>query len=124
MENNQTKKSFWNGVLAGALVTAFAGLLIVGMSLGMYLFGRSVINQNSVSQGPATAGQEDETNLNYDRINGKMALIQEIINQYFLYDEDLEQVEDYVYIGMMAGLGDPYSAYYTEEDFEELHADT
>ena len=124
MENNQTKKSFWNGVLAGALVTAFAGLLIVGMSLGMYLFGRSVINQNSVSQGPATAGQEDETNLNYDRINGKMALIQEIINQYFLYDEDLEQVEDYVYIGMMAGLGDPYSAYYTEEDFKELQADT
>ena len=53
-----------------------------------------------------------------------MSLIQQIIDQYFLYEEDLEQVEDYIYIGMMAGLEDPYSAYYTQEDFEELQTDT
>ena len=27
---------FWHGVLAGALVTVFAGLIVVGMSLGIY----------------------------------------------------------------------------------------
>ena len=26
---------FWHGVLAGALVTVFAGLIVVGMSLGI-----------------------------------------------------------------------------------------
>lgn len=122
---NQTKKNFWNGVLAGALVTAFAGLLIVGMSLGIYLFGHSVINQDSTGDDQPSAVQNEQgTDLDYTKINAKMSLIQEIINQYFLYDEDFEQVEDYIYMGMMAGLNDPYSAYYTEEDFQELQTDT
>ena len=34
---------FWTGVLAGSLVTVFVGLIIVGMSLGIYLFSRTVM---------------------------------------------------------------------------------
>ncbi len=119
------KNRFWTGVLAGALVTAFAGLLIVGMSLGIYLFGRSVMRQGgSVEAQPGITRAEDEGDLDYKSINAKMSLIQQIIHQQFLYEENLDQVEDYLYIGMMAGLDDPYSAYYTKEDFEELQSDT
>ena len=34
-------------------------------------------------------------------------MIQQIIDQVFLYDEDEENVEDYHYRGMLAGLDDP-----------------
>ena len=46
----QNKNRFWTGVLTGALVTAFAGLVIVGMSLGIYLFVRSAMGQGGVVQ--------------------------------------------------------------------------
>ena len=36
---------FWLGVLTGALVMAFVGLIIVGMSAGIYLFGRRVMSR-------------------------------------------------------------------------------
>lgn len=34
------RNRFWAGVLAGALVTAFVGLIVVGMSAGIYIFGK------------------------------------------------------------------------------------
>ena len=36
---------FWKGALTGALVTAFAGLLIVGLSAGIFIFGSGVIRR-------------------------------------------------------------------------------
>ena len=121
---------FWHGVLAGALVTVFAGLIVVGMSLGIYLFSRSMGRGGSrpeASQtGPGiTDGKEKAGNeLDYEQINTKMSLIQNIIDRYFLYDEDMENVEDYIYKGMLAGLDDPYSEYYTAEDYKEMQEST
>ena len=91
----QNKNRFWTGVLTGALVTAFAGLVIVGMSLGIYLFVRSAMGQGGVVQEqPGITNAGEERDLDYDSINAKMSLIQQIIDQYFLYEEDLEQVEE------------------------------
>ena len=73
-----------------------------------------------VQEQPGITNAGEERDLDYDSINAKMSLIQQIIDQYFLYEEDLEQVEDYIYIGMMAGLEDPYSAYYTQEDLKSF----
>ena len=53
-----------------------------------------------------------------------MQMIQSIIDQVFLYDEDATEVEDYIYRGMMAGLNDPYSVYYTHEELVELQQQT
>ena len=44
MENREVKNKFWKGVLVGALVMAFAGLIIVGVSAGIFLIGRTVID--------------------------------------------------------------------------------
>ena len=61
--------------------------------------------------------------VDFDRVTAKMSMIQQIIDQHFLYDEDAGNVEDFIYRGMLAGLDDPYSAYYTEEDYQ-FHAVT
>ena len=53
-----------------------------------------------------------------------MEMIQQIIDQVFLYDEDEENVEDYIYRGMLAGLDDPYSVYYSEEDYKMMQEST
>ena len=35
-----------------------------------------------------------------------------------------DELESYLYKGLMAGLGDPYSTYYTAEEYKELTEDT
>lgn len=53
-----------------------------------------------------------------------MNYIQEIVKEYYLFDEDVELVEDGIYMGLMYGLNDPYSVYYNEEDYQSLMEDT
>ena len=100
MEN---KNKFWKGALVGALLTAFAGLIIVGMSLGIFLIGRTAID------GPQQAAESNQAenqngSLDVNRITKKITTLQQIIDKYYLFDEDTTQVEDWIYKGMMFGL--------------------
>lgn len=116
------KNRFWSGVLAGALVTALAGLVVVGMSAGIYIVGRGVMShqpENGQNTGQETDAAEENT-IDYGKFTSKAKLIENIIDQYFLYDKDAQAVEDYMYLGMLAGLGDVYSTYYNEREFQSM----
>lgn len=120
MEN---KNKFWKGALVGALLTAFAGLIIVGMSLGIFLIGRTAID------GPQQAAESNQAenqngSLDLNRITKKITTLQQIIDKYYLFDEDTTQVEDWIYKGMMYGLNDPYTTYYTADEYQKLSEDT
>lgn len=119
MEN---RNKFWKGVLVGALVTAFAGLIIVGMSAGIFLIGRSVIYSQSRSQ--TAQGEEGKSGIDWNRVVSKGQFLQSYIEEYFLFDEDLENVEESIYKGLMSGLEDDYSTYYTPEEFKDLMEET
>lgn len=121
MEN---KNKFWKGALVGALVTAFTGLIVVLFSAGIFLFGRKVIDNQVQTQRIETGISSEKDTLDFKRIEDKMSLIQKIIDDYYLFDEDLEKVESGIYTGMMYGLEDPYSVYYTKENFDKLMEDT
>ena len=120
MEN---KNKFWKGALVGALLTAFAGLISVGMSLGIFLIGRTAID------GPQQAAESNQAenqdgSLDLNRITKKITTLQQIIDKYYLFDEDATKVEDWIYKGMMYGLNDPYTTYYTAEEYQKLSEDT
>ena len=120
MEN---KNKFWKGALVGALLTAFAGLIIVGMSLGIFLIGRTAID------GPQQAAESNQAenqdgSLDLNRITKKITTLQQIIDKYYLFDEDATKVEDWIYKGMMYGLNDPYTTYYTAEEYQKISEDT
>lgn len=121
----ESKSRFWKGALVGALVTAFSGLIIVGMSTGILMIGRSVIDNQAESKVIESGqGTDGKRALNVAGIEAKMGLIQQIIDQYYLFDEDMTKVEDGIYTGMMFGLEDPYSVYYSKEDYERLKEST
>ena len=43
----ESKNKFWKGFLVGALVMAFSGLVIVGVSAGIFLIGKAVMDDPS-----------------------------------------------------------------------------
>lgn len=50
----------------------------------------------------------------------KLGLLETFIRGYYLDEIDEEKLEDYLYYGLVAGLGDPYAAYYNEEETQSL----
>ena len=60
----------------------------------------------------------------WEKIQSKAEKIQDIIDVYFLNDVDESNVEENVYKGLLNGLDDPYSVYYTEEEYTKLQEET
>lgn len=122
MEN---KSKFWQGVLVGALITVFGGLIVIGASSFILMMGRTTLHvEQPVQTVEAESAEETSEELDLQKISQKMELLQQRISQDFYFDEDPAAVEDSIYAGMMAGLGDPYSCYYTAEEYEDLMEDT
>ncbi|MCI9105159.1 MAG: hypothetical protein HFG57_04235 [Lachnospiraceae bacterium] len=105
MENEiKTKSKFWKGVLVGSLVTAFAGLIIVGIAAGINLIGQTVMDNQAQMQ--ITAEAEDWEGLDLDTINQKINTLQSLVESNFLFQEDIdsEKLEAGIYKGMLSGL--------------------
>ncbi|WP_334291583.1 S41 family peptidase [Lacrimispora aerotolerans] len=119
----ESKNKFWKGALVGALLTALAGLVIVGMSLGIFLIGKAAIDGNGQTAESAQA-ENQQGNLDLNQITSKIQTIQAVIDKYYLFDEDTSDVEDWIYKGMLSGLGDPYTVYYTADEYNKLKEDT
>lgn len=107
-EPGREKKSggFGKGFLAGLLAAA---LLLAGAFGIGYALERS--------GGDYTGGLVSEKD-----VQGKLDRINQVISEYYLYEDeiDTESLVDGIYAGYTASLGDHYTAYYGEEETEEL----
>lgn len=120
LEEKETKNKFWKGVLVGALVTAFSGLIAVGMAAGIWVVARGV-NVDQSAEVQTIDGTGDDGKLDMAKIGPKLNYMQELINQYFLFDEEeREDPEEWIYSGLIYSLQDPYSVYYTPEEYESV----
>lgn len=134
-EAEDTKNSngkFWKGVLTGALVTAFVGILVVMLAAGIFLVGRSVKTQKvQESQAAQNADEKDshtEDSLDLSVIGPKLKYIEHILDQYFLFDEEDEDetggtklsAEDWIYTAYVMSFNDPYTSYYTAENYQSM----
>ena len=59
-----------------------------------------------------------------ERIEDKADKINDLIKTYYLNDVDEENVEENIYKGILNGLDDPYSVYYTKEEYDKLQEET
>ena len=55
-----------------------------------------------------------------ESVNAKIDEIERYIDALFYFDTDKDCQEEAIYDGIMEGLDDPYSVYYTEEEYTEL----
>ena len=127
MENEKKNKNkFWKGVLVGALVTSFAGLVIVGIAAGISIIGHTVMGGQGIAGIIESSGSPEEESLNYQRIGNKLDLLEQVVDNYFLFEEnvDTEQMEAGIYKGMLAGLEDSYTTYYTAEEYRAMTEET
>lgn len=125
--NGQKVKSsgcFFRGLATGVTVTLV--VLIITFVVTILLTkdyietdDRDQMRDNAWSDSGDIATSEEML-----EIFSKAQYIQGIIEQYYYYDEDMEELADGMYEGMLESLGDPYSVYYDEEAFSALMEST
>lgn len=103
--------SFSKGVLMGVVSTICVFTLLAAAAL-FWLNGR--ISTGSGSYEGVTA------NVASASVRVKINDLAALIKAYYYEDVEEEDLTEGLYKGLFASLGDPYSDYYTEEEYEEM----
>lgn len=125
-ETKPIKNRFWVGVLVGALVTLFLALLSVGVATGVWTVARRVRENGSQSaetaKGEADGQTKEKKGIDMTQVGYKISYIQSLIDTYYLFEEDELKKDpvEWMYTGYVYALEDPYSAYYTAEEYAAL----
>lgn len=112
-QGDQKKKTrdFRNGIIVGVLTTA---LILIGAYAGKTAY-------QIVKIKGAAAEAASESVVNTETIQ-KIKLLESVIDEAYYYDDkvSIDNLQEGVYKGLVAALGDPYSEYYTKEELEEV----
>lgn len=103
MKKNKTK--FLPGFLTGAFV-----MLIVAICVG---FGINAIKTETGSKTTISSG-----------VSGKLDFLKDVIDLKYLEKTDEKTLEENIYKGLLQGLNDPYSVYYTKDEYDALKEET
>ena len=106
------KKKIFALTLSAAMILGLSGCSLPWNKDGKK--GGNAININTNKDSSGGNVLED------DAVNEKIDEINRYIDSYFYFDKDPDKQEEAIYDGIMAGLDDPYSVYYTKEEYEDL----
>lgn len=110
------KPSFAAGIVLGA---AAAALILAGGTFGICRAN----NCQLVIGGRGATKIENTTVLDKDTVD-KVSELTNYMDLYYYEDYDVDQVQDGLLAGVVNGLGDKYSVYYTPEEYKELQVST
>lgn len=101
----------------------FCGILLVLIcAAGTLFYTRWKIAK--IQSGTTAGVTSEKLDLDLSQVKRKTGEIEALINAYYLDEIDAQQIEDTLYTGMVAGLDDPYSVYYTQEQLESMEEAT
>lgn len=135
-----SKKLFLLGLLIGILLSVFGVVVfLLGRDVAFMMkmrkqaeYSEELEEKIASSQGNSketdAAKKEEKKEVDTSTIVdnetiSKMSSIEKVIREYYYEDVDAKDLENGVYDGMMASIGDKYSDYYSPEELEEVRQD-
>lgn len=105
-------------------VLGMVAMVVVVASIGAGLY----FSQNSGIFGGKSQKKGSDSSQNQENVaeatSQKVEYLQKIIDAYYLEDIDTEKLEEGIYKGLLSGLEDPYSVYYTKDEYKAFMEDT
>lgn len=121
MEENQKKRSgFGSGMFVGFLLGIL--LLGIGVTVGVHVYTTST-NQYLVIS-PSRVKKTAESNILTNKTVKKIDELMNYIDLYYNDDCDEDDIRNAIYAGTLEGLGDPYSVYYTADEYKDMQIST
>ncbi len=118
-QNNKGGGVFLLGLLVGVIIMTLVGSCAY---VGTRLYQMS---ENRQVKTATADGDSNDSVLNDDSIE-KLEALEEVIDEYYYKDEDVDTdaMMEGMYSGLVDSLGDPYSVYYTAEEWQALMQET
>lgn len=107
---------FISGLLTGVLSSLVLVMLLFTMRYYMTEEKSYSDNNNAITEENKSESVVEQK----DEILKKVALLESYINRYYLDEVAAEKLVDGIYKGIFEGLEDPYSVYYTKEEYNQL----
>jgi len=118
-QNHKGGGVFLLGLLVGVILMTLVGsCAYVGTRLYHLVGGSS-------AKTASTNGNPSDSVITDDSIE-KLEALEDLIDEYYYQDEDIDSssMTEGMYAGLVASLGDPYSVYYTAEEWQQLMDDS
>lgn len=125
-EGKKGDGNFLLGLVSGiALTVLICGFVFVGMRVYEVVGGRNAGKSIDADGGSVAKGSGADSVVS-EETQEKLAAIEEVIDEYYYQDADIDvdAMTEGMYAGMVDALGDPYSVYYTEEEWNDLMQET
>lgn len=101
------EKNYRNGLIAGFLIaTAVFFILVMAFNYKLSKSGTQSVVAKDIE--------------NIEDISYKIGLIEAYLDKYYMEEVDAEELEEGMYYGLVASLGDIYTTYYTAEQYESV----
>lgn len=113
-EKKDSSSRFWEGFVTGIFVV-LAGVLI--LSTVFRLFPMKNQSKNSEAQAGAEVLTSQET-------ADKLKEVQRLIQSKYLDEVDGQEMSDFLFRGVAAGLDDPYASYYNQDELTSVQEDS
>ena len=114
MEEEKKSGGFWKGFFTAAILFIMIAVVCIAVVWGI----RMKVSQNNASHD--TVATSNSLTTQSREVQLKLGLLESYIRGYYLEEVNEEDLEDYLYYGLVAGLGDPYAAYYNEEETQSM----
>lgn len=98
----KTGKSFSKGFFFGVITCLIC--CIIGFGIGIFIWMQKDAKENAAIR----------------KVEAKINTLDAMLSEGFLYDMDAEKMEDGIYKGFVSALDDPYTVYYTAEEYQKL----
>ncbi|MBU3804532.1 MAG: S41 family peptidase [Candidatus Cellulosilyticum pullistercoris] len=56
----------------------------------------------------------------YQHVVRKLSMLESVLNEYYVGDVDTYKLQEGIYKGFISGVGDTYSAYYTQKEYDDF----
>lgn len=144
-QEKEKNSGFFKGVAVGMLSAVLMIAVLAGCSGISSLIGPGSDKSNRIEQGTGEAAtqknasastgsktdnqvEETTSKATYgkykpkseqltDDVIEKIDTLMQVIDYYYLYDYDKDEMVDAIYKAVMSSLGDPYTVYYTSDEF-------
>lgn len=105
-------KELWKGFTGGVLITAIVGISVFSFQKIDIPNENVAVSKEVTSTALAVVSDK--------KVESKLENIAKLIDTSYYKEIEKDELETYLYKGLIAGLGDPYSAYYSKDELQKV----
>lgn len=114
------KRNFLSGFLSGLAGALFIFTIVLTIYVTQVEGNDSNQGTSQIEQNENTVAAAENTKSSKEQVILKINKLEALIDKYYMEEVDQDKLAEGIYKGLLQSLGDPYSCYYTKDEYKAL----